>query len=110
MLISGTYEARWGREDEFQLRINDVTMLENAGSKLASSITVKIPVEQISQEMLENLQQLVNEHKGPHDLNVALLDFTNRNSLEFVSKSLKVNVNNDFVQALEKMGLKCNIA
>lgn len=110
VLISGTYEARWGREDEFQLRINDVTMLENAGSKLASSITVKIPVEQISQEMLENLQQLVNEHKGPHDLNVALLDFTNRNSLEFVSKSLKVNVNNDFVQALEKMGLKCNIA
>ncbi len=110
VLISGTYEARWGREDEFQLRINDVTMLENAGSKLASSITLKIPVEQINPEMLENLMQLINEHKGPHDLNVALLDFTNRNSLQFVSKSLKVNVNNDFVQALENLGLKCNIA
>lgn len=110
VLISGTYEARWGREDEFQLRIHDVTMLENAGNKLASSITLKIPVEQINPEMLDTLTQLIQQHRGQHDLNVALLDYTNRNSLEFVSKSLKVNVNNDFVQALEKLGLKYSIA
>ncbi len=110
VLISGTYEARWGREDEFQLRIHDVTMLENAGNKLASSITLKIPVEQINPEMLDTLTQLIQQHRGQHDLNVALLDYTNRNSLEFVSKSLKVNVNNDFVQALEELGLKYSIA
>lgn len=109
LLISGIYEPRYGKEEECQLRINDVTLLENASKKLVSTITVKIPVEKISQEMLDRLLQIFNEHKGQHHLNVTLLDFTNRNSLEFTSKSLKVNVSNEFVQALEKMGLKCNL-
>ncbi|GIV32229.1 MAG: DNA-directed DNA polymerase [Saprospiraceae bacterium] len=109
VLISGTYEPRWGKEDEYQLQVKEVTMLENAGSKLASSLTLKVPVEKITAEMVERIDTLVAENPGPHTLRIVFLDYTNRVSLRFVASDRKVRVHNDLVQALEELGLQCAI-
>ena len=106
VFITGNYEARWGREDEFQLRIKEITLLENAGKNLASNITLKIPVETLNTTLLDRLETLCKTHKGQHQLRITLMDYTNRTSLPFISKSKKVNVDNDFVQELEGMGVE----
>jgi DNA polymerase-3 subunit alpha len=106
VFITGNYEARWGKEDEFQLRIKEVTLLENASKNLASSITLKLPVESITVDMLDKLEALLKKHKGQHQLRITLMDFTNRTSLPFVSGSQKVNVDNDLVSELAGLGVE----
>ncbi len=106
IFITGIYEQRWGREGEYQLKVKEVTMLENAGQKVANSITLKLPVENLTQEMIDKLDGLCNQYKGKHKLHITLLDYTNRTSMPFVSTTKKVSVDNDFVSELEGMGLE----
>ncbi len=106
VFITGNYETRWGKEDEFQLRIKEVTLLENASKNLASSITLKLPVESITPDMLDKLEDLFKKHKGQHQLRITLMDYTNRTSLPFVSGSQKVNVDNDLVSELAGLGVE----
>ena len=106
VFITGNYETRWGKEDEFQLRIKEVTLLENVGKNLASNITLKLPIEKITAEMLDRLETLCKQRKGQHQLRITLIDYTNKTSVPFISASKKVNVDNDFVQELEGMGVE----
>ncbi len=106
VFITGTYEARWGKEDEFQLRIKEVTLLENAAKAQASNITLKLPVEQITEDMLNRLEKIFKQHKGAHQLRITLINFENKTSLPFISTSKKVNVDNDLVQELHDLGVE----
>ena len=106
VFITGFYEQRWGREGEYQLKVKEVTLLENVGQKVASSITLKLPVEHLTQEMIDKLDGLFKQHKGKHRLHITLLDYTNRTSMPFVSTSKKVAVDNDFVKELDGMGVE----
>jgi DNA polymerase-3 subunit alpha len=107
VFITGTFEQRWGKEDEYQLRIKEVTLLENAGQQQANCITLKLPVETLTGELIEQLEGLCKTHKGTQQLRMVLLDYTNRTSLSFASKSKKVKVDNDFVSAVKELGVEC---
>lgn len=106
VFITGTYEPRWGKEEEYQLRIKEVTLLENASRKNVNSITLKLKVEDLNSDMIDSLESLCKQHKGEHQLRLVLLDYTHRTSLKFASKSKKVNVDSDFVSAIEAMELE----
>jgi DNA polymerase-3 subunit alpha len=109
VFITGVYEQRWGRDDEFQLKIKDVTLLENAGKNLAKSVTVKINVKDLTPELIDKLDALCKEHKGSQQFKVTLLDYANKTSLNFSSKSRKVNVGNEFVSAVKGLGVECGV-
>ncbi|MBI5915644.1 MAG: DNA polymerase III subunit alpha [Bacteroidetes bacterium] len=109
VFITGVYEQRWGRDDEFQLKIKEVTLLENASKNIAKSITLKIKVEDLTADLIEKIDALCKEHMGSQQLKVTLLDYTNKTSLSFASKSKKVNVGNDLVSAMQGLGVECGV-
>ncbi len=109
VFITGNYEARWGREDEFNLRVKDVTLLENAGKNLAKSVTVKIKIEDLTADLINRLDSLCKQHKGSQQLKFALLDYGSMTSLNLSSKSRKVNVGNEFVAAVKGLGVECGV-
>ena len=109
VFITGTYDLRWGREDEYQLRIKEVTLLENVGRQMASSITLKLAVEQLTGDMLERIDSLCQQSRGDHQFKITLLDFTNKASLPFISGNKKVRVDNDFVKQLRELGVEYEV-
>ena len=109
VFITGNYEPRWGKEDEFQLRIKEVNMLETLSAVAANSITLKIKLADITADMIDELDMLCKKHKGKHKLHITILDYTNKISMPFYSQSRKVNVGNDLVEELERMGVECKV-
>ncbi|MEY3368963.1 MAG: hypothetical protein RI973_2118 [Bacteroidota bacterium] len=109
VFITGTYDLRWGREDEYQLRIKEVTLLENVGRQMASSITLKLAVEQLTGDMLERIDSLCQQNRGDHQFKITFLDFTNKASLPFISGNKKVRVDNDFVKQLRELGVEYEV-
>jgi DNA polymerase-3 subunit alpha len=103
--IKGIYQQRWNSTDEFQLKINEVRHLESIGSEMTDSITLKLPIEKISQELIDQIETICNEAKGPHQLKMEFLDHTHRTKLSFVSRQRKVTVDSDFTAKLEALGI-----
>jgi DNA polymerase-3 subunit alpha len=102
--VEGNFQKRWNSE-EFQFKISEAILLETAGQKLTESITLKLPLDRLTEEVVNQIDTLCQKHKGKHRLRMILLDRTNRMRLDMVSKERKVNADNDFINALDKMGV-----
>jgi len=104
----GEFRQRYN-SDEFEFKVNNVRLMETVGDEKTSSITLKIPVEVISRELLEKIGQLCSAHKGKHTLKIELIDRQNKEKLSFTSGARKVTVGNDFIAAMEMLGVECGV-
>ena len=82
-------------------------MLDTVGKVLTKSITLFIPAGRINPEMVKNLIALCKKSKGNHKLKVVFSD--GENNLSTISKSIQVNVTNEFVQKIKKLGIQYKI-
>ncbi len=104
VLIEGDMKQRWNSE-EFELKIKEVKQLASLGNSMTESITLIIPIEIITEKLIKELEQLCQKHKGKHKLKTHLIDETNRQTLHLYSTEKKVNVDSDFIAAVEAKGL-----
>jgi len=105
LFLKGRFEQRWNSE-EFQLKITDISTLENISEQLTREITLKLGIEQITSDLLNAIDHLCHAHQGKHILRVVLFDATNQSKIELKSKKVSVHANTDFVDALENLGIQ----
>ncbi|MDO8367722.1 MAG: hypothetical protein Q7T20_13055, partial [Saprospiraceae bacterium] len=87
----------------------NVRLLETIGEEKTQSVTLKIPVEKISAEFIEQIEKLCTVHKGKHTLRMELIDYQNKEKFPFTSMAKKVNVGNEFIAAMEVLGVECGV-
>jgi hypothetical protein len=81
--------------------------LAGIGESMTQSITAKIPIDNITNDMIDGLDELCKQFRGKHDFKVQLIDFTNKNAMHFIVGKQKVNAaDNEFVQGLDKLGIE----
>ncbi len=108
VFIDGEMRPRYNSE-EYELSIKEVRFLGGLGEDLAESITLMIPIEQISHQMIVDLEVLCNKNKGKHKLKVQLLDNTNKQTLHLFSPDKKVLVGSNFIAEVERQGLRYKV-
>jgi DNA polymerase III subunit alpha len=106
--VEGEYKQRFN-SDEMEFRVQNVRLLETIGAEKTTSITLRIPLETLSADLIERIDKLCVAHKGKHTLRMELIDFTNKEKMAFVSQARKVNVDNDFIAAMTGMGVECGV-
>ena len=106
--VSGEYKQRFN-SDEMEFRVSEVRLLETVGAEKTSSITLRIPVETLTNELIDKIEALCKARKGKHDLKMELIDYTNKEKLAFTSLARKVNVDNDFIAAMTGLGVECGV-
>ena len=67
LFIQGKMEKRWSGE-EYQFKVKKVSLLETVGEVMTSSITIKLPIEFITENFMVQLEKLCKEHRGKHNL------------------------------------------
>ena len=109
LFITGFWEKKWNSES-WNFKVTEVKQLADIGESLSKSLSIKVPLTLISNDLIEELDELSNKYKGKHDFKITLIDYTNKNSLPFVSSRKKVNAaSSDFILQLEKMGLEWKV-
>ncbi|MEM1321951.1 MAG: DNA polymerase III subunit alpha [Bacteroidota bacterium] len=103
--ITGIFQKRWNSE-EFQLKIKEVRLLESIGEDMTESITIKLPLDLLSEELVNDIDKLCKEHKGKHKLKIIFLDRTKQLSLNLYAKQRKVKADGEFTAALERLGIR----
>ncbi len=106
VFIDGDMKPRWNSQDEQELKIKEVRQLANIGESMTESITLMIPIEQISHQLIEDLDMLCLSHKGKHKLKIQFLDAQNRQTLHLFAADKKIMVDSAFIAAVESQGLK----
>ncbi len=108
VFIHGSFQQRWN-SDEFQLKLSKVELLESVANSLTNSITLKIPIDRISKEMIDGLDAVCQEHIGKHKLKIHLYDRESKNKLHLIAKERLVNANNDLIKKLDKLGVNYQV-
>ncbi len=106
--VEGEYKPRYN-SDEMEFKVLNVRLLETIGEEKTQSVTLKIPVEKISADLIERIEKLCVAHKGKHTLRMELIDFQNKERMAFTSLGKKVNVGNEFLAAMEVLGVECGV-
>ena len=106
--VEGEYKQRYN-SDEMEFRVQNVRLLETVGEEKTSSITLRIPVETVTADLIDRIEKLCVAHKGKHLLRMELIDYQNKDKMTFTSFMRKVTVGNEFIQAMETLGLECGV-
>lgn len=105
LFIKGGFQRGWRDDSQMEFKPREINLLEGVGESMTESITVNIPVEKLTNDLIEQLDTLCKTYKGQHRLRMKLLDSTNRLALDMFAKDRRVLANNDFVNQLANMGL-----
>jgi DNA polymerase-3 subunit alpha len=87
-------------------KVLEVRLLEGIALSMTESITLKLPLERISADIINDLDGLCRTHVGPHKFKVEILDHASKTKVNMVSLDRKVNADNDFIRELGRLGLE----
>ncbi|MCB9081553.1 MAG: DNA polymerase III subunit alpha [Lewinellaceae bacterium] len=104
VFVKGRYQQSW-RSDEQEFKVLEVRLLEGVAETMTEAITLKVPLEKITEELIAQLDVLCQTHKGPHKLRMEIIDMSGRIKVGMASTDRKVNADNYFVQELDRLGM-----
>jgi DNA polymerase-3 subunit alpha len=70
---------------------------------MAKSLTIRIPLNNVSDDMVKNIYTIANTHPGNCSFKVTLFDTDENMSVDLVSRKIKLNLTNDFINQLDTM-------
>ncbi len=108
LYIKGNMQKRWNSE-EFQLKLKEVRQLDSIGTEMTDSITIRLPLERITQELINDIDNLCTTHKGKHKLKMVFIDRANQISLDLIAPDTEVNADSDFINELERIGVRYKV-
>jgi len=101
LLIKGRVQKRRYKDDQLEFSIRKINLLSSVKDELIKSVTLKIDIENLNEEMINELKDLIRENKGETELKFLFLDKEDRISLPMFSRTIRVRLNNDFISYLD---------
>jgi DNA polymerase-3 subunit alpha len=105
LLIKGKYMPKWGDESTFEFKPVSIQQMDSVGSAMTESITLKIPITALSEDLITKIEAICDQHKGTHKLKMYVHDVVSDLALPMVAKERKVNAGNEFIKQLDKIGV-----
>lgn len=104
MLVQGAFvyvkarvqPRRWG--DQLEIKLTGINLLSEVLDKLTKSITLRVNLFDISEEFTNNFKNILEEHKGNHQLKLNVFDPDETVSLEMLSRTHKVKITKQLIQ------------
>lgn len=106
IFVKGRFQKGWKDDGEMDFKVLEVRLLEGIALSMTESITLKLPLERITETIIAELDGLCRTHTGPHKFKVEILDPAAKMRVNMVSLDRKVNADNDFIRELGRLGLE----
>ncbi len=101
LLIQGRVQKRRYRDDQLEFSIRKINLLSSVKDELIKSVTLKVNIENLNEEMINELKDLIRENKGETELKFLFLDKEDKISLPMFSRTVRVRLNNDLISYLD---------
>ena len=101
--IKGKVTERYNQPGIWELRPHTIQLLSEIRDKLSKEILLKVKLEDVNDGLVDQLEQLSNDHPGKCPLKVRVSDLDEKISVELLSRKFKVSPENDLIDELEKL-------
>lgn len=101
VLVKGMVQKRMYKEDEIEVKIKNINLLTSVREEMIKSLSLIVPVSSINNKMVDELKDLTTLHKGKTELKFVIIDPVNKISLPMFSRSVRVDVNNNFINFIK---------
>ena len=102
-------ERAQGKTSPYAFKIKKVMLLGNVADTLLKGFSISISTPMLSPEFREKLVNLIKKNKGNTPLTMFLYDPEKKWNIEFLSRKFRVAVTSDFIDHLQKIGIKYNV-
>jgi DNA polymerase-3 subunit alpha len=104
--IKGKNQQSWRDETQYELRINEIQLLDEIGNSKIRGIAINLPIQLLTTVLIDQLDEVCGKHKGEQQFSVNLLDLDKKVMLQLDSKNKRINADSMFTNELDKLGLK----
>ncbi len=86
---------------EFELAVSQVEQLNDVQHRHLDKLTLQIPLEQITPDLIDELADMCEQHQGETTLNVQVVDEQQKTALTFMAKNAKIHIDHAFYHWLQ---------
>lgn len=104
LFLKGSFKKDWSGED-LSFKPTEIKLLEGVAAAMTQSLTVRMPLDRITAEFIDEFEQACSQHAGPHRLRVELIDPVQRIKVTAFAKERKVMAGAGFIEALARLKL-----
>lgn len=108
LYIEGSNE-KFYKGDGTYFKVTKIQMLDTVGQNLTKSITIKIPLHNITDQLMYQLEQLCIKCEGTHLFKMKITDEGDEYGVDLVSSNHTVNADYRFINELEYLGISYKI-
>jgi DNA polymerase-3 subunit alpha len=105
--VKGKVQERWNQSNLVEFKITGMQLLSEMREKMLKSITLNVPLKEISDKFIEDLNTIVNENtkekQGTCFLKINVMDAEEGIALTLPSRKVRVNPDNSFLSMIQNM-------
>ncbi|MDC0204462.1 DNA polymerase III subunit alpha [Flavobacteriales bacterium] len=89
--------------DDLEFKISSIVLLSELIDKQVRDAVLRIDISDISEVLVNDVVDIVNDSKGKHSLVVNVVDHLNKYEVDLLSRKAKVNLDKDFIQQIGEL-------
>lgn len=105
--FKGKVQERWNQSDQVEFRITNMQLLSEMREKMLKTITLNVPLSEISDTFIEKLSSIISENTKKKDgtcyLKINVMDAEEGIQLTLPSRKVRVNPDNLFLNTIQNM-------
>ncbi|TCP23569.1 DNA polymerase III alpha subunit [Tenacibaculum skagerrakense] len=106
LYIKATIKPGWtnkeGVKGDPRVGFTDFSLLHDIMEKMCKKITIKMPLAEVKEDTIKNLQHLFVTNSGSHGLRFVIYDVEEKLELDVPSRTTKIKITNEFLAELDK--------
>lgn len=103
LYITGSVHPNKWKENEFEFKINNITLLDEIRGKMIKGLRVNIDLDDLSLDLMEKLEKITAKYKGEAKLYINVIDSKENITLDLMSTKFKVDPSNEMIQELGQL-------
>lgn len=100
-----TYYTNKEGTKKHQIKYSDFSDLRDVLEKHSNKIDINLDINDISDELIQNLDGILANHIGSKKLNFVILDHQDRIKIDLPSKSKQINISKELLSSLDELHL-----
>jgi DNA polymerase-3 subunit alpha len=109
LFLKGMMKPRFNSEDQFEFKVNSMTLLADVREKMLTSVLVNIKTERVQQHFVQEFFQLLDHSKGNALLKLNIIDEKQKIVVSAASRRFKINFDNDTMKRFDELELDYKI-
>ncbi|MDP4289574.1 MAG: DNA polymerase III subunit alpha [Bacteroidota bacterium] len=108
LLIRAKVDSRFGQEDLLELKVTSIQLLSDVLDKQVKSVTIHIPLNELSQSYMDYLYEMISKNKGNCPVKFLIFDPSDKTNIEMASGKYKI-LCSELLRSLDQKGVKFRI-